>query len=380
MGNDPLHPEPEHRPASGKATAGSAPGHEPARGVEDASARALSEALRSSFNIVKLLMLALVAAFILSGVFTVKPNEVAIKLRFGQPVGAGAEQLLKPGLHWKFPYPIDDVVYVPVGQSHTVISTAGWYAQTPEEAATHHKPQPLGMHRPGVDGYTLTGDGDIIHAKATLSYRINDPVRYTFQFANATNLLQHILDNALFYVSARFTADDALYRKQLAFQEAVQARVAQRIEQLNLGVRIESGEVRTDTEPPIDVNEAFNKVTEAQQQGDIKIQEAESYARVATNKAVGDATVILRGALTSSNYLVTTVAAEADRFGKLLPRYEADRELFKQRLLSETMARILTNAQYKVFLPERADGNPWDLRLQLGKEPEIPKKETSKTE
>ena len=156
--------------------------------------------------------------------------------------------------------------------------------------------------------------------------------------------------------------------------------MAQRIEQLNLGVKIESGEVRTDTEPPIDVNEAFNKVTEAQQQGDIKIQEAESYARVATNKAVGDATVILRGALTSSNYLVTTVAAEADRFGKLLPRYEADRELFKQRLLSETMARILTNAQYKVFLPERADGNPWDLRLQLGKEPEIPKKETSKTE
>src|SRR5947208_3328829 len=219
MGNDPLHPEPEHQPASGTATPGPAAGPEPARGVEDASARALSEALRSSFNIVKLLMLALVAAFILSGVFTVKPNEVAIKLRFGQPIGVGAEQLLKPGLHWKFPYPIDDVVYVPVGQSHTVKSTAGWYPQTPQEAATGQKPQPLGMLRPGVDGYTLTGDGDIIHAKATLSYRISDPVRYTFQFANATNLLQHILDNALFHASARFTAD-VLYRNKLAFQEA----------------------------------------------------------------------------------------------------------------------------------------------------------------
>src|SRR5439155_6951259 len=242
-------------------------------------------------------------------------NQVAIKLRFGRVVGVGEGQLLRPGLHWKLPYPVHEIVYVPVGESHTVTSTAGWYSQTPEEAASGQKPQPLGMLRPGVDGYTLTGDGDIIHAKATLSYRISDPVRYTFQFANATNLLQHILDNALFHASARFTAD-VLYRNKLAFQEAVQARVAQRIEQLNLGVKIESGEVRTDTEPPIDVNEAFNKVTEAQQQGDIKIQEAESYARVATNKAVGDATVILRGALTSSNYLVTTVAAEADRFGK----------------------------------------------------------------
>jgi len=44
------------------------------------------------------------------------------------------------------------------------------------------------------------------------------------------------------------------------------------------------------------------------------------------------------------------------------------------------MGPILTNAQYKVFLPERPDGKPWELRLQLSKEPDIPKKETSKTE
>ena len=116
--------------------------------------------------------------------------------------------------------------------------------------------------------------------------------------------------------------------------------MAQRIEQLKLGVKIESGEVRTDTEPPIDVAEAFNNVIKAQQQGDIKIQEAETYARGATNKAVGDASVILRGGLTSSNYLVTTVAAEADRFEKLLPSYQANPGLFKQRFLAEKMGPI----------------------------------------
>src|SRR5437870_3072848 len=142
MNDDPTHP-------------GAGPtGPGPAQGAEDAGAQALAEALRSSFNVVKLLMGALVMAFIFSGVFTVKPNQVAIKLRFGSPLGAGAGQLLKPGLHWKFPYPIDDVVYVPVGETHTVTSTAGWYYQTPEEAAAG-KPQPLGMLRSGVDGYTL---------------------------------------------------------------------------------------------------------------------------------------------------------------------------------------------------------------------------------
>ena len=374
MDNDPSKPEHEHGAARPK------PAPDPAHGVEDVSAGALSEALRSSFNVVKLLMGALVLAFVLSGVFTVKPNQVAIKLRFGKPVGVGDGQLLKPGLHWKFPYPIDDVVYVPVGETHTVTSTAGWYYQTPEEAAAGQKPQPMGMLRSGVDGYTLSGDGDIIHARATLSYRIKDPVSYVFSFRNATNLLQHVLDNALFYASARFTADDALYRNKLAFQESVQARVGQLVDHLKLGVKIESGEVRTDTQAPVDVVEAFNNVIKAENQGNIKVQEAETYARGATNKAAGDATVILRGATTASNYLVTTVAAEADRFEKLLPRYEANPELFIQRLLSEKMGQILTNAQYKIFLPERPDGKPWELRLQLSKEPDVPKKETPKPE
>jgi len=42
------------------------------------------------------------------------------------------------------------------------------------------------------------------------------------------------------------------------------------------------------------------------------------------------------------------------------------------------MERVLTNAQYKLFLPERADGKLWELRLQLSKPPEIQKKETPK--
>ena len=80
---------------------------------------ALNEALRSSFHIIRVLMVVLLFIFLFSGIFTVNPNEVAIKLRFGKPVGIGSSQLLRPGLHWAFPYPIDEVVRIPVGQSHT---------------------------------------------------------------------------------------------------------------------------------------------------------------------------------------------------------------------------------------------------------------------
>ena len=46
----------------------------------------------------------------------------------------------------------------------------------------------------------LTGDGNIIHLRATLRYRINNPINYTLNFVNASNLVQNALDSALIRV------------------------------------------------------------------------------------------------------------------------------------------------------------------------------------
>ncbi len=351
--------------------------HAPAP-VEDSGTRALAEALRSSFALVKLMMIGLVIAFVVSGIFTVNPNEVAIVLRFGRPRGVGTDQLLQPGLHWKLPYPIDEVVRVPVGESRTLTSTTGWYFVTPQEEAQGTDPMKLPYLRPGVDGYVLTGDGNIVHARATLSYRITDPLRYAFQFGQVTNLLQGILDNALIDVAARFSADDALYLNKLAFQEAVLERVNGMVDRLQLGVTVDPREVRT--RPPLFVEDAFDNVLKAQQQGNLMIQEAQSYARGATNRAIGEASAVVRDGVTRSNYMVQTLSAEAKSFEGLLPAYERNPELFRQRLLAEYNSRVLTNATLKTYLPQRADGKPWEVRLLLNKEPEVPRREAASAE
>ena len=80
----------------------------------DAGSQALAEALRSSFAIVKVVMVLLVLLFLASGFFTVGPQERAILLRFGRPVGEGENALLMPGLHWSLPYPIDESIKVSI--------------------------------------------------------------------------------------------------------------------------------------------------------------------------------------------------------------------------------------------------------------------------
>src|SRR5581483_9944982 len=99
--------------------------HEPAPEAhpQDAGTQALAEALRSSFTIVKIVMFLMVVAFFCSGIFQVGPSEKAVILRFGKPVGEGSKALLGSGVHWSWPYPIDEVVHIPITVQQTVQST-----------------------------------------------------------------------------------------------------------------------------------------------------------------------------------------------------------------------------------------------------------------
>src|SRR5262245_20190078 len=108
----------------------------------DSGSQALTEALRGSFVIVKFVMLALLAVFIFSGFFSVGPQEKAIVLRFGKPVGDGDKMLLGAGLHWAWPYPIDEVERVPITEIQKVTSTVGWYATTDAMEAAGSEPPP----------------------------------------------------------------------------------------------------------------------------------------------------------------------------------------------------------------------------------------------
>src|ERR1017187_99827 len=108
---------------------------------DDAGSQALAEALRSSFAIIKVAMLLMVLAFFCSGFFTVRSQEKAVILRFGRPVGEGQKALRGAGLHWSYPYPIDEVVKIPITEIQSVDSTVGRVFFTAQPGKTSHRPQ-----------------------------------------------------------------------------------------------------------------------------------------------------------------------------------------------------------------------------------------------
>ena len=335
--------------------------------VEDPGSRALSDALRSSFRILKFIMLLVAIIVLCSGIFTVQPNEVAVVLRFGKPVGVGQDQLLKPGLHWAFPNPIDEIVRIPVGQSYSLSSSICWYPTSPALDALGQEPPPHGSLTPGVDGYTLTADGNIIHARATMKYRIADPALYTFHFKDATNLLQNVLNNALLDASVQFNADAAIYRDKIGFKDAVLARLQTAIEDDHLGIELDPFDVQVVA--PLDVRAAFEAVLAAEQERSQKINEAQAYASQVTLKAVGEAQAIVSAGISSSNQLVLAVGAEAKSFNDQLPQFERNPPLFARRVLNQTLASVMAGAQDKFLLPPHPGNSPREIRLQLNREP-----------
>ncbi len=342
----------------------------------DTGSQALAEALRSSFTIVKVVMVLLVLVFLASGLFTVGPGRRAIILRFGKAQGEGEKALLLPGLHWSFPYPIDEHIIVSIGGLQTVSSTIGWYAVTPEQMLAGIVPPAGPTLNPVTEGYVMTADDNIIHSRATVTYRIRDPIRYVFYFVNASNTVQSLLDNALLHAAACFKVDDILTHNVAGFQDELRRRVTQLADRQELGISVEQSAI--ESMPPRQLTDAFASVLKAEVMRSQILDDAHRDENQVTNKASADAESIINLAQSERVRHVSDVAAEAQRFEEILPQYRRHPELFEVQRLTETLGHVLTNAQEKIFLADSASGKQKQLRLLLNREPPKLKTEATK--
>jgi len=334
---------------------------------DDAGSTALSEALSSSFLIVKILMALLVLLFFGSGFFIVEPQQRAVVLRFGKPVGEGNNALLGPGAHWSWPPPIDEVVKIPFSAVQEAKSTVGWYATTVEQELTKTEPPPRETLDPARDSHLLTGDANILHVRAALRYRIVDPLRYIFACRDTPGFVTNALNNAMYFAAAQFTVDDALTRNKAAFSERIVRRVDQVAAQQQLGIAVE--QVTLNVIPPRQLADKFKAATEAAVRSDRVMSEAQSYANEASSRAQGEASVRIGLAQSDSNQVVQAVAAEAKRFSDVLPQYRADPEFFMQSWRAEVVQRVFINADERIYLANKTDGKKQTLWLPLSRTP-----------
>jgi len=394
----------------------------------DAAGKSLSEALRISFIILKIIMVGLVILFLASGFRTVGPDEQALVLRFGKIRGVGEERLLGPGLHWVFPYPIDKIVKIPVEKRVTLPINSFWYYQTKEEmlgptpTRTTHVPPNLDPRREGYcitrgekNTQTLAGsagsDYNIVHCKWQLTYQINDaedffknvyiqdpkPGELYFDvMINSINpLLKAVFDDAVVTTMVNYAIDDAISGRG-SISKDVKKFLQKKLDNIESGIKVVSVEL-TDSTWPRNVDAAFQASIDASQQSQKAISEARGYFETTLNEAAGPLALKLFASLsdktkteeekellwaqlagvaqeeiaqarTYRTKIVEDARADAEYLHKILPEYRKRPKLVLQQIYLDAIKNVFNNADEKLFVQPTEGAKGREVRIIVSRD------------
>jgi len=397
----------------------------------DAAGKSLSEALRVSFIILKVIMIVLVIAFLASGFRTVGSDEQALVLRFGKIRGVGKERILGPGLHWVFPYPIDEIVKIPIEKKVNLAINSFWYYQKLKEMLPQgptSRTRPPTTLDPILEGYCITrsekqshataasdgSDYNIVHCKWQLTYKIHKPELF---FKNVytddvkpgesyskvieksiTALLECLVEDQIVTAMVYYTIDEAI--SSLAkIPNHIKKLLQQKLDKIESGIKVISVQL-THSIWPRQVDQAFWDSIRASQTSQRAISEAKTYAEKTLNEAAGpvaeellatldDKTVSKREkeALWSQvagqarekiaearayrTKVVETAKANAEYLQKILPEYRKRPKLVLQKIYLDAIEHVLNNVDEKMVIQSTESTKGSELWIQLNKDPMI---------
>jgi membrane protease subunit HflK len=395
-----------------------------------AAGKYLSEALRISFGILKVIMFILVLIFLGSGFRTVESGEEALVLRFGKIVGTGDERVLGPGFKWLLPYPIDKIVKIPVGQKVNLAINSFWYFQSKRELLSGEdgRVRPGSPLRPILDGYCLTrgergpaavgGEGSdygIVHCKWELTYRIEDPEAFYCNVyvksprpgqdfsdviaASVNPLLESVVEDAVVTSLVHFTIDEVKFERVASVTNRVRQFVQAKLDAIGAGIAVVSLQLTRSTWPR-QVDLAFQAYISASQASQQQISEARTHSEQVLNEAAGPVAEELFGVIKDGSVgqeerellwsqaagaareriadarayrteVVERVKAQAEYLHEILPEYRERPELVLQQIYVEAMERIFVNADEK-FLLQPAEGvMKHEIRILLNRDPSL---------
>ena len=323
--------------------------------------QALADALQVSFRLLRLVMAGLVVAYLLSGLFVVRQHEKAFVLLLGKLTGTGPGQLLGPGIHWTLPKPFAEIIRLPAERVQSLETTTFW----PGESGLQNEPVTPTL-KPGKDGYLLTGDANLIHARWAVRYTLLHPKAYLFGYADAEKVLKNELDHAVLHAIAQMAVDEALRTGVESLRATVERNLAGRVEKIDLGIQVQGVDIVA-LAPPLQVVDAFNAVIESEQERSRAVSAARAYASRTMNETEGNRARLISEAEASTQRLISEVSSDADYFTKVRGEYARNPGVVARVLLQDTVRRALLSVDQKYVVQPPANGNQ-ELRLQLGPE------------
>ena len=270
------------------------------------------------------LAIIILLAYISTGFYTIQWNERGIVRRFGQQIGTE----ISPGLHYRFPWPVEAVDRVAVDDIRKLETGAF---------------------------LILTGDENLINTNVANHYQVNNASDFLFNLENPEKLVRDATRSALRQVVGEMDIDSILATAKSRVLERTKLHTQSSLDNWNSGIHV-VGVQLLQADPPTEVMEAFRDVASAREDRETYINKALGYQDSTIPEARGKAEEIIMAAEGSRAKRVNYALGEASRFRKQHAEHDKARQVTEIRLYVETMEKILLPVEKILINPEVKQG------------------------
>lgn len=298
----------------------------------------------------------ILAIVLVTSWYTVDESEQAVIITFGK----ANEAVQEPGLHFKLPWPVQSVEKL----SKETFSLQFGYDD--KEGEMKDFPDETKM---------ITGDENILLADLVVQWKITNPEKYLFNSAKPKEILYDATSSSLRSIIGSSKIDDALTSGKAEIESGVYELLSTLMEKYDIGISILAVKLQDVELPNADVRKAFTDVTDARETMNTKINEAEKYKNKRINEAQGEKDAIIFKAKGEKASRIEIARGDVAVFNKLYNEYKKNPEVTKERLVLETLERVLPGAEIYIMNDE---GNTMKYFPIRPLEKETPKQESKK--
>ncbi|HTO84491.1 MAG TPA: FtsH protease activity modulator HflK [Methylomirabilota bacterium] len=283
-----------------------------------------------------------IAGWLLSGFYTVQPNEVGVRMIFGK-----VQDITGPGFNWNMPAPIGSVEKPEVT---TIKRTEiGGRADMGGESSTALLAESL----------MLTGDENIIDIHFNVQWKIgekaDDPIHYLFNIKEPEAMVKSVSEAAMREIIGQTQFEYALTVGRAEIETRSKDLIQSILDSYGAGIVVTQVALQN-VDPPADVVEAFRDVQAARANKEQKVNEAQKYFNQVTQEAGGRAQQIIKGAEAYKEQKIAIATGDAQRFLSVYNQYTQAKEITERRIYLETMEQIMQNMR-KILVDTATGGS-----------------------
>ncbi|MBM3838897.1 MAG: protease modulator HflK [Verrucomicrobia bacterium] len=290
----------------------------------------------------------------------VSPGEQGLLERFGRPVTERGT--LDPGLHFKLPWPIDQVYRArtreiqtfDIGFEHdpektnetTVLWTVPHYKTESNLLVATRSQSPAGNTNDAPP--EKVAPVDLLTVSVPIQYQIKDLRAWAYNHNSTSNLLEKLTTREIVRYFVSVDLFEVMSSGRAKAAEELKKNIQTLADDQKLGVDIVLVGLQ-DIHPPVKVAKKFEEVNAARQENEATLRTAEGYAAKTLALAKGEAAKLVREAEAQAYRKVTDARARSARFAHQLAAFRAAPDVFVQREYLAALELGTTNSRKYVL-------------------------------